>query len=164
MQPVDLATLKMHFAYSAWASARLVDAAAKLSEEESTRDFGTADKCVLGTLVHVFAADRVWLARVRGNVPARFIDLAQDMKMSVLQEDWPQVLSGWQEFLGGVTDVAEPVGYKDLKGNSYTTPLWQIGLHVVNHATHHRGQAAGFLRTMGQTPPPLDLIFYYRQL
>ena len=36
MQPVDLGTLKMHFAYSAWASARLVDAAAKLSESRST--------------------------------------------------------------------------------------------------------------------------------
>ena len=164
MPPVDLATLKMHFAYSAWASARLVDAAAKLSEDELTRDFGTADKSVLGTLVHTFAADRVWLARVRGHVPARFIDLALDMKMSVLQADWPQALSAWQEFLTGVTDVTMPVDYKDLKGNSYTTPLWQIGLHVVNHATHHRGQAAGFLRTMGHTPPPLDLIFYYRQL
>ena len=164
MQPVDLVTLKMHFAYSAWASARLVDAAAKLSEEELTRDFGTADRSVLGTLVHTFAADRVWLARVRGNVPARFIDREQDMKMSVLQGDWPQVLSGWQEFLDGITDVAAPVGYKDLKGNSYMTPVWQIGLHVVNHATHHRGQASGFLRTMGHVPPPLDLIFYYRQL
>ena len=164
MAPVDLATLKMHFAYSAWASARLVDAAAKLSEEELTRDFGTADKSVLGTLVHTFAADRVWLARVRGNVPARFIDREQDMKMSVLRGDWPEVLSGWQEFLDGVSDVTLPVAYKDLKGNSYTTPLWQIGLHVVNHATHHRGQASGFLRTMGHAPPPLDLIFYYRQL
>ncbi len=164
MPPLDLATLKTHFAYSAWASARLVGAAAKLSEEELNRDFGTADKSVLGTLVHTFAADRVWLARVRGNAPARFIDPERDMKLSVLQEDWPQVLAGWQEFLGGGTDVAVPVSYMDLKGNSYTTPLWQIWLHVVNHATHHRGQASGFLRIMGHTPPPLDLIFYYRQI
>jgi len=37
-------------------------------------------------------------------------------------------------------------------------------LHVVNHGTHHRGQAAGFLRAMGYVPPPLDLIAYYRTL
>src|SRR5678815_383424 len=162
--PVELSTLQQHFAYAAWASARLVDAAGKLSEAELTRDFGTSDKSVLGTLVHTFAADRVWLARVRGNVPTRFIDVEQDMKMSVLEKDWPQVFAGWQEYLAGVGDVAAPVSYKDLKGNPYTTPIWQIALHVVNHGTHHRGQAAGFIRTMGHTPPPLDLIFYYRQL
>ena len=161
---MDVKTLKQHLAYSAWASERLVEAAAKLSEAELTRDFGTADKSVLGTLVHVFAADRVWLARVRGNVPARFIDVDRDMKMSVLETDWPAVLAGWQEYLDTATDMNAPIAYKDLKGNSYTTPLWQIVLHVVNHATHHRGQASGFLRTMGRVPPPLDLIFYYRQL
>ena len=164
--PADLSTLKQHFAYSNWASARLVDAAGKLSETELTRDFGTADKSVLGTLVHVFAADRVWLARVHGVASPRFIDLEQDMKLTVLQNDWPGVMAGWQEYLNDSSDaeVIEHIAYQDLKGNSYSTPLWQIGLHVVNHATHHRGQAAGFLRTMGHTPPSLDLIAYYRQL
>ncbi len=161
---MDVKTLKQHLAYSAWASRRLVEAAAKLSEAELTRDFGTTDKSVLGTLVHVFAADRVWLARVRGHVPGRFIDLEHDMKMSVLEADWPAVLTGWQEYLDGIADLTAPVSYKDLKGNAYATPLWQIVLHVVNHATHHRGQAVGFLRTMGHPPPPLDLIFHYRQL
>jgi uncharacterized damage-inducible protein DinB len=42
--------------------------------------------------------------------------------------------------------------------------LWKIVLHVVNHGTHHRGQASGFLRAMGHVPPPLDLIAYYRTL
>lgn len=161
---IDVATLKLQLAYSAWASRRLVEAAGKLSEAERTRDFGTADKSVLGTLVHVFAADRVWLARVQGHVPGRFIEVERDMNMAAIEEDWPKVLDGWQAFLGGVTDTAAMVSYKDLKGNPYTTPLWQIVLHVVNHATHHRGQVSGFLRTMGHTPPPVDLIFYYRSL
>lgn len=161
---VDVATLKQHLAYSAWASRRLVEAAGKLSEDERTRDFGTADKGVLGTLVHTFAADRVWLGRVQGNVPGRFIEVERDMNMPALENEWPKVLEGWQAFLDGVTDPAAMVSYKDLKGNAYTTPLWQIVLHVVNHATHHRGQVSGFLRTMGHPPPPVDLIFYYRSL
>jgi uncharacterized damage-inducible protein DinB len=51
-----------------------------------------------------------------------------------------------------------------MRGNPWTQPLWEIVLHVVNHGTHHRGQAAGFLRSLGHTPPKLDLIFYYRQM
>jgi len=155
--------LKQHFHYAAWASARLVEGAAALSAEELNRDFKTADRSVLDTLVHVFAADRIWLARVRGT-PTSFVN-PEDRHLSVLQNDWPGVYQGWQELLGAENDssVGRIVPYQDLKGNPYQTPLWQIVMHVVNHGTHHRGQVSGFLRSMGHVPAPLDLIFYYRQ-
>lgn len=163
MITIDLALV--HFDFTAWASRRLVQAAADLSEEELTRDFKHADKSVLGTLVHTFAADRVWLARVQGNVPSRFLDPARDMHLSVLQTDWPAVHAGWAGFLKSQTNetLAQNISYKDLKGNSWQTPLWQIVLHVVNHASHHRGQVSAMLRAMGHTPPGVDLIFYYRE-
>jgi uncharacterized damage-inducible protein DinB len=56
------------------------------------------------------------------------------------------------------------ISYQDTKGRSYSQPVWQILLHLVNHGTHHRGQVSGFLRAMGGTPPPLDMIAYYRTL
>ena len=58
--------LRMHLDYTAWASGRLMEAATTLSPEDLLRDFGTADKTLMGTLVHVFGADRIWLARVLG--------------------------------------------------------------------------------------------------
>jgi len=84
--------------------------------------------------------------------------------MEVLRDDWPPLLEEWRSWAADLTDesVGKRVQYKDLKGNPYETPLWQIVLHVVNHGTHHRGQVSGFLRTMGHTPPPLDLMAYYR--
>ncbi|MEP7352919.1 MAG: DinB family protein [Acidobacteriota bacterium] len=33
-------------------------------------------------------------------------------------------------------------------------------LHVVNHATLHRGQVMGMIRQLGIAPPVTDLIFY----
>ena len=74
-----------------WASSRLLDAAAQLSPEELTRDFGTADKSVVGTLAHVFAADRVWMARIQGQPPAKFIT-DEDRDLSLLQREWPALL------------------------------------------------------------------------
>jgi len=146
--------------YSEWASSLLLAAAAQLSEEELNRDFGTADKSVLGTLVHVFAADRVWLARVRG-VEQQFITEA-DRSLAALQANWPTVYQGWRELLA-TESPDRAIEYKDLKGNPYTTKLGQIVLHVVNHGTHHRGQVSGMLRAMGYAPPQLDLIRYYRE-
>jgi DinB family len=92
--------MQLHFDYSAWASARLVGAAAELSPEELNRDFGTSDKSVLGTLVHVFAADRLWMARVEGGEMAKFISPA-DHDLVVLLEVWP-ALYLQMEGLGGL--------------------------------------------------------------
>jgi uncharacterized damage-inducible protein DinB len=158
--------LRSHFDYTAWASRRLVSAVSSLPAEELKKDFQTADHSILGTLVHVYAADRLWLGRIQGNLPARFIDPEKDMRMDVLQNDWPQLHSQWQGWTAGHDDdsLRQKLSYKDLKGNPYETPLWQIVLHVVNHGTHHRGQVSGFLRALGYTPPPLDLIFYYREM
>jgi len=161
---VSADSLRAHLAYTAWASRCLVEAAAKLSPEELTRDFQTSDHSVLGTLAHVFAADRIWLARMTAESPATFISEA-DHRLTVLQNDWPALLARWKQWAAGLTDATAQavVAYKDMRGNSYSQPIWQVVLHVVNHGTHHRGQVSGFLRTMGHTPPPLDLSFYYRE-
>lgn len=163
--PVSADTLRTQLDYSAWASQRLMDAAAKLSQEELARDFKTADKSVLETLVHVYAADRIWLTRVRGEQRASFID-PEDRDLAVLQKEWPRLHERWKAWMNNVSDdtVARVIAYKDTKGRDYSQPVWQIVLHLVNHGTHHRGQVSGFLRAMDHTPPPLDMIAYYRAL
>ncbi len=160
---VPVETLRTHLHYAAWASARIVDAAGRLSSEELTRDFKSADKHVLGTLAHVYAADRVWLGRIHGAPPPVFIDPDRDVRLEVIQHEWPALLDAWQAWAGALDDATTPCTYRDLQGRTHTTPLWQIVLHVVNHGTHHRGQAAAMMRAMGHVPPPLDLIRYYRE-
>jgi uncharacterized damage-inducible protein DinB len=167
MTPViTMDLLRTQLDFTAWASRRLVEAASQLNPEELNRDFGTSDRSVLGTLVHVFAADRIWLCRVQATpLPERFLDPEKDMRLEVLQTEWPALLDRWKQWLASLTDPATVISYRDMQGTPYQTPAWQIILHVVNHGTHHRGQAAAFLRTMGHAPPPgLDLIMYYRQL
>ena len=161
--PLSVDDLREHVIYSAWASQRLVHAAAELTEAELTRDFQTSDHSVLGTLVHTFAADRLWLARLQKSPRLKYSSEA-DYHVSVLQEEWPAVHRQWDALLAGFTDeeVRADLTYQDMRGNTWTQPIWKLVLHVVNHGTHHRGQVSGFLRTMGQTPPVLDLVAFYR--
>jgi uncharacterized damage-inducible protein DinB len=163
--PVKADTLRTHLDYTTWATRRLLAAAAQLSEEELTRDFGSADKNVVGTLAHIFAADRVWMSRIEGKPPGMFIS-PEDRDLALLARDWPALLDVWKDWAAELTDesVATVIYYKDNKGQDWQAPLWQIILHVVNHGTHHRGQVSGFLRAMGHAPQPLDLIAYYRTL
>jgi uncharacterized damage-inducible protein DinB len=36
-----------------------------------------------------------------------------------------------------------------LDGTQYKQPIWQMLLHVFNHATYHRGQVVNMLRQLG---------------
>lgn len=158
--------LRTHLDYTSWASRRITEAAHSLTAEELVRDFGTADRNFLGTLSHVYAADRIWLARVRGTPSPPLIVPESEKQLQVLEEQWPALMMEWKEWASALTEdsVGQTLAYRDLKGNSWKSPVWQIVLHVVNHATHHRGQAAGFVRAMGHVPPALDLMAYYRGL
>ncbi|MEZ5420363.1 MAG: DinB family protein [Vicinamibacterales bacterium] len=158
--PVDV--LRTHLQYASWASRRMVAAAADLTAAELTRDFGTADRSVLGTLAHVYAADRTWLGRLQGAPPAVFLDPAVDLQLTVLQHDWPALLDRWLDW--GRPRGREPACglSRPARPSPHDADL-QIVLHVVNHGTHHRGQVAGMIRAMGHQPPPLDLIRFYRE-
>jgi uncharacterized damage-inducible protein DinB len=65
---------------------------------------------------------------------------------------------GWSD-----ADLLRTIAYTDMQGNPYESPLWQIVMHVVNHATLHRGQVMAMFRQLGLAPPPTDLMFYYRE-
>jgi uncharacterized damage-inducible protein DinB len=160
---VSADVLRTHLDYTIWASQRLLQAAGQLTDEELNRDFGTADRSVLGALAHVSRADQSWLARVIGHGNPQF---PTETSLAMLQSEWPALHQRWKDWSLGLTDEAASaeIAYQDLKGRSWKQPLWQLVLHMVNHGTHHRGQVSGFLRAMGQTPPPLDLVYYYRVL
>lgn len=159
-----LDTLRTHIDYTTWASAKLLEAAAALTPEELTRDFGASEHSVVGTMGHIFAADRIWLHRVQGVSPVPFID-PSERDLAVLQSEWPKILEAWRNLAAAWTEesLSDSISYKQMNGQPFSTPIWQTVLHMVNHATHHRGQAVGFIRAMGHQPPKLDLIFYYRE-
>lgn len=148
----------LHISYSGWASRKLLQAALALPEAEQHREFAVSHKSLMGTLEHIFLADRIWFART---VDPQILELQEPLPAA-----WPLLQKRWEDWAAELTDqdIVRVVDYKDLKGNAHRTPVWQIALHVVNHATLHRGQAMSLLRQLGVAPPATDLIFYYREI
>ena len=158
--------IRLHIFYSSWASRKLLEAVSSLSEAEQRREVGVSHNSLIGTLEHIFFADRIWFARM---VDARVLKgggFGDFSPGETLLTEWPKIQKRWEDWASSVShqDIVKNIDYKDLKGNEYRTPAWQVVLHVVNHATLHRGQAMSMLRQLGIAPPGTDLIFYYREM
>lgn len=159
---VETPVLTLQLEYSAWATALLLDAASGLTEDELNRNLQGSHGSVLDTLRHIFYADRVWLARLEGRRQA-FNDEAPEPSIAALQSDWPPLLERFRAFVAGLSasEIASDLQYTNLKGEQWSAARWKVVLHVVNHATLHRGQVMGMLRQLGHPPPATDLIYFY---
>ena len=155
----------MHLRYSGWASRKLLDAALALPPEEQTNPRGVSHGSILGTLGHIYFADRIWYQRTVD--PSTAMPPMSDMSSKeALTGDWQELQKKWEAWADSLkdSDLERVASYKFTDGRSGETPVSQILLHLVNHATLHRGQVVGMLRQMGLKPPATDFIFYVREL
>jgi len=159
-------TLLTHFDYTLWASMKLLDAVGRLSEEELTRDLQVSHVSLLGTLQHVYYADRIWLSRLEQRAVPAFADPAPGPNVEALKEHWPVVIRGLRDFAEYAPEglMEEPLHFRRLNGDAQSVTHWKVLLHIVNHATLHRGQAMAMLRQLGHVPPGTDYLFFHLQL
>ena len=161
---IDSALLKKQLDYTYWATDKLLDAARPLSEDELARDLGNSFGGVLGTLIHIFQADRIWLSRAVGQPRFTLGDKDETWTLNSLQSAWVDVHLGWIEWAGAVEDAEQAVEYVNLAGDAKRLPLWEMVFHLVNHGTYHRGQIATMLRQLGYSPVSTDLHVFYQSL
>jgi len=153
------------FAYTRWANGQILDAVAALDAEAYMRDLGSSFGSIHGTLAHIVGADWVWLQRWKGDSPR---SLPEDMDLSTLEavrRAWDAIQREREAILAGLddADLSRTLEYRNTKGEPQRNTLIETFLHVVNHATYHRGQVVTMLRQVGVTPPSTDLIRYYRE-
>jgi uncharacterized damage-inducible protein DinB len=159
MNKQDILTL---FRYNQWANAKILNAMANISQEQFVAPASFPHGGLRGTLVHAFFAEWIWRRRWEGFSPAdRF-----------LPEDFPTVeslCSRWQEeerqlmaFVEGITDeqLNDTFHYTNTSGQPFIRVLWHSMVHVVNHGTQHRTEAAALLTELGHSPGDIDLIIF----
>jgi uncharacterized damage-inducible protein DinB len=152
---------RLHLRYSAWASRKLVEAVRAVPDADLERPAGVSHSSLLGTLAHILWADWLWFTRV-----VEPMEKPAQTRLA-LETAWPELQDKWIAWAERANDaeVNRIVEYKSiLDGQMARTPVWQIVLHLVNHATLHRGQVMAMLRQAGMAPPHTDLMNYYREL
>jgi uncharacterized damage-inducible protein DinB len=157
--------LRSLFAYDAWANELLLDAARGVPEESLRRDLGTSHQSVLGTLVHLVAAEELWLSRWKSAPRSRLAGIEDVPSLDALVSWWRAVRAERDAYIAslGETDLEREMEMTTTAGAAYRHRYSDMFRHLANHSTYHRGQAAALLRQLGAKPPSTDLIRFYRE-
>jgi len=159
--------IRAAYRYNRWATGRLLATAAALDPALLQQPGHAGHGSVLTTLLHVISVQRSWLSWWDGTLTA-----AEAIRLAANPEDYPDVASLrtlWEAVEGQTAafldrlddDLAVSVYESTLPdGTVWRVPLWQMMLHVVNHGTQHRSEAAALLTELGHSPGALDMIFY----
>lgn len=155
-------TLLELFDYNYWAGARQLEACARLSQEQFLRPLGSSFSSLRDTLVHLVEGEWLWLERWRGRSPRSMLPTEEFPTLETVRERSAKVEQELRSYLTSLDEeaLARPLTYTNLKGETWTYPLWQTLFHLVNHQSYHRGQVTTLLRQLGAPPLPVDFLVY----
>jgi uncharacterized damage-inducible protein DinB len=160
---VSIALIREHYDYHRWANRRLFGLAAGLGDD-ATRDMGAhwSFPTLKGTFAHIYGADRIWLARWKGSSPDRLWGDRDFATMADLRAGWDALEAEQRAFVEGLgdADLTRPLRYRNTEAKEFAVALGALLQHVVNHATHHRSEAATMITLISGSPPDTGINTY----
>lgn len=160
------ADLEQLLDYHYWARTRMLDAAARLSPDDFTRDVISSFRSVRDTVGHIYGAEWAWHQRWIGHSPAKMIDTSGFLDVPTLRSAWDLLETQVRMFVRDAGDdgVHRVWEYKSFAGMTGRSTLAEMVQHLVNHASYHRGQVVTLLRQLGAPPAQgMDLILFLRE-
>jgi uncharacterized damage-inducible protein DinB len=154
----DGAQMRRLIAYNQWADERILTALHGIADEELSRPREAYFSTLRANLRHTLMAQRVWLARWKGETPPRPDD--------PIEGPWPAAYAATHAALAAYlspmsdADFDRVVHYRNVKGEPYALPLGQLVTHLVNHGTAHRAETGLLLERLGRSPGDLDYLYF----
>jgi uncharacterized damage-inducible protein DinB len=159
MNKEDILTL---YKYNQWANRKILDAASNVTEEQYLADASFPHGGLRGTLVHTLFAQWIWRSRWQGTSPNYRFKPDEFPTFESLRTRWIEEEKILMDFVEGLTDEAlnQVMRYKNTKGDPHEQVLWKMMMHMLNHGTQHRAEAAALLTEFGCSPGDVDMIYF----
>ena len=156
--------IKLYYEYNEWANNRILDAAERVLPEQliSSNDLGWGS--LLGALVHILDAEYGWFSFLFEREDEGVMDPESFADIASLRARWNQQSAVTRQCLDSLRDEdLYRIHKSERDGKTYTWILWQVLVHVVNHGTQHRAEAAALLTGFGHSPGDMDFTLFLRQ-
>jgi uncharacterized damage-inducible protein DinB len=151
--------IRFLFAYDRWATRQVLAVLDGLDPDMWARPNAVGERGLGGVLVHHLGASQRWRAGLqsRGEDDGPSPEREPLPTIEELRARWDAEWAAVDEWLPTLTDGFVAYVFDGV-------PVWQMFVHVVNHGTQHRAEAALLLTAEGRSPGELDMINYAEEL
>lgn len=150
---MDLADVRFLFGFDRWATEKVLTVARTVPVQEWSESNRIDRRGLGGILVHALGAHERWRAGWEGRSMVVRRENEPLPSAGELIDLWVAEWRALDAYLDGITDEV-------VRGRFEDVMAWHTYVHVVNHGTQHRSEAAVLLTGMGRSPGDLDLIDY----
>ena len=160
MNKQDILTL---YRYNQWTTAKILNCTADVTLEQFIAPASFPHGGLRSTLVHASFAEWIWRNRWEGTSPTVRFKSEDFPDFQSLRARWMEEEAKLMTFVHGLTDerLTDTFQYQDTKGNPHEQILWKAMLHVINHGTQHKTEAAAMLTELGHSPGDIDMIYFF---
>ena len=137
---------------------------ASLSFEQFTQTVNYSHGSVRDQIVHLIDAEQMWFCELRYVMPSRSIAFHSTLTIEMPSAAyWDEIEQNIRAYLAELRDdmlFTKPIKYPE---DDKHLIVWQVLLHVANHATDHRAQLLRVLHDLGVDTKYQDYIFYVNE-
>jgi uncharacterized damage-inducible protein DinB len=147
--------IRFLFGYDRWATRQVLGVLDGLDTALWARTDVVGERGLGSILVHHLGASQRWRIgfETQGTGEGPRPELEPLMTIDELRARWETEWAAVDAWLQTLTDGFVAYVYEGV-------PVWQLLVHVVNHGTQHRAEAAALLTAEGRSPGELDLFDY----
>jgi len=153
------------FQYNAWSNAKILDAASNITQEQFLAPASFPHGGLRGTLVHALSGEWIWRKRWEGIQQNPTLKPDEFPTIESLWARWANEESRLMNFVENLTEerLYSKIKYVSTEGYPHERILWETMVHLVNHGTQHKTEAAAILTGLGHSPGDIDLIVYLNE-
>ena len=153
--------------YKAWANDLTFESLSALPEAELMKERQTCFKTILHTMNHVYVVDDIFKAHLEGREHGYAARNTESVPPLDALRKTMAVMDRWYiELADRLTDreLAEVIRFAFVGGGQGAMSRSEILLHLVNHATYHRGFVSDMLYQVPVRPLTDDLPVFLRDV
>jgi uncharacterized damage-inducible protein DinB len=153
------------FQYNAWSNAKILNAASHLTQEQFVGPAPFPHGSLRGTLVHALFGEWIWRQRWEGHALSAKMKPEDFPTFESLRARWADEEPRLMDYVSNLTDegLSRRFKYVSTEGFPHERAVWESMLHLVNHGTQHKAEAASILTRFGYSPGDIDLIVYLNE-